>query len=337
MNPDLPPTALETISRIREILETSRHQALTAVNTTMVRAYWMIGREITEEELRGADRAGYGTRLIETIAERLTAEFGKGFIARNLWYMRDFYQAFPIVNALRSELSWTHYRLLTRVGREDARAFYTQEAIQARWSTRELERQIGSFLFERLAKSRDETGVRTLAEQGATAFKPTDLLRDPFVLEFTGLPERHAWHEADLEQALIDRLQEFLLELGRDFFYALTACFTRRPPKTHHHKRRSLLHRPGVLSPHVALLRADRPENREINAARHWADAFVHRLLRGRRDARGREPARRSDLVRGQKRGGGAVHARATDRANLRGAIPVVLTDRGRVAARTRA
>lgn len=168
MNPDLPPTALETISRIREILETSRDQALTAVNTAMVRAYWLIGREITEEELRGADRAGYGTRLIESIAERLTAEFGKGFIARNLWYMRDFYQAFPILNAVRSELSWTHYRLLTRVGREDARAFYTQEAIQAGWSTRELERQIGSFLFERLAKPRDETGVRTLTEQGAT-------------------------------------------------------------------------------------------------------------------------------------------------------------------------
>ena len=133
--------------------------------------------------------------------------------------MRGFYLAFPNVDALRQELSWTHYRLLARVQNEAARALYTQEAIQARWSTRELERQIGSFLFERLAKSRDETGVRTLVEHGETAFKPTDLLRDPFVLEFTGLPERHAWQEADLEQALIDRLQEFLLELGRDFFF----------------------------------------------------------------------------------------------------------------------
>jgi predicted nuclease of restriction endonuclease-like (RecB) superfamily len=219
MNPDLPPTALETISRIREILETSRDQALTAVNTAMVRAYWLIGREITEEELRGADRAGYGTRLLNLLSERLSLEFGKGFDRSNLTNMRGFYLAFPNVDALRQELSWTHYRHLSRIQNENARAFYTQEAIQARWSTRELERQIGSFLFERLAKSRDETGVRTLAEQGATAFKPTDLLRDPFVLEFTGLPERHAWHEADLEQALIDRLQEFLLELGRDFFF----------------------------------------------------------------------------------------------------------------------
>jgi hypothetical protein len=179
MNPDLPPTALETISRIREILETSRDQALTAVNTAMVRAYWLIGREITEEELRGADRAGYGTRLLNLLSERLSLEFGKGFDRSNLTNMRGFHLAFPNVDALRQELSWTHYRHLSRIQNENARAFYTQEAIQARWSTRELERQIGSFLFERLAKSRDETGVRTLAEQGATAFKPTDLLRDP--------------------------------------------------------------------------------------------------------------------------------------------------------------
>ena len=219
MNPDLPATALETISRIREILELSRNRALTAINAEMVRAYWLVGREIVEEELRGADRAGYGTRLLNTLAERLSIEFGKGFDRSNLSNMRGVYLAFPNLDALRQELSWTHYRLLSRVNHAQARAFYTEEAIRARWSTRELERQIGSFLFERLAKSRDEAGVLALTEQGATPFKPSDLLRDPFVLEFTGLPERHAWLEEDLEQALIDRLQEFLLELGRDFFF----------------------------------------------------------------------------------------------------------------------
>ena len=133
--------------------------------------------------------------------------------------MREFYQKFPKWNAVRSELSWTHYRLLSSVADERARSFYLVEAVKARWSTRQLERQINSLLFERLARSRDKEGVLQLAEQGAEAFEPADLLRDPYVLEFTGLPEHTRWLEKDLENALIDRLQDFLLELGRDFFF----------------------------------------------------------------------------------------------------------------------
>lgn len=219
MPDELLPSAAETIARIRDLLAAARRDALVAVNAAMVHAYWNVGREIVEEEQRGKHRADYGSRLIETLSAQLTVEFGEGFQARNLRFMREFYRAFPNWNAVRSELSWTHYRLLSRVANSEARQFYLLEAIAARWSTRELERQIASFLYERLAASRDQEGVRRLAAQGAEPFSPTDLLRDPYVLEFIGLPERGVWQESDLEQALIDRLQNFLLELGRDLFF----------------------------------------------------------------------------------------------------------------------
>ena len=133
--------------------------------------------------------------------------------------MRQFYLTFPILHALRGELTWTHYRLLLSVENEQARSFYLNESIKSNWSTRDLSRQINSLLHERLSKSRDKEGVLRLANQGAEPFSPADLMRDPFVLEFTGLPERGQWLESDLEQALMDRLQQFLLELGRDFFF----------------------------------------------------------------------------------------------------------------------
>lgn len=215
------PSAASAIERIRAILARSRSAALQAVNAAMVRAYWEVGREIAEEELRGRDRAQYGARLLEELSRRLTAEFGRGFDRSNLTNLRSFYLAFPNFDAVRQELSWTHYRLLSRIRTEDARRFYLAECARARWSTRELERQIASLLYERLALSRDKEGVLRLAEQGAEASTPADLIRDPYVLEFTGLPERGlaAWREGDLEQALMDRLQEFLLELGADLFF----------------------------------------------------------------------------------------------------------------------
>jgi hypothetical protein len=201
-------SAAQCLARIRDVLARSRGQALQAVNAAMVEAYWQIGREIVEEEQRGADRAAYGSRLIEELAVTLTTEFGKGFNTRNLWYMRDVYQAFPILNALRSELSWTHYRLLSRVADPEARAFYMQECAHSRWSTRELERQIASLLYERLALSTDKEGVRTLAEHGHVPDRPEDLVKDPYVLEFVGLPQTVRYTESDLEQALIEHLQK---------------------------------------------------------------------------------------------------------------------------------
>jgi len=212
-------SAAECLSRVRAILQSARHQALQTVNAVMVQAYWQIGREIVEEEQRGHSRADYGARLIEELAGQLSKEFGRGFIPRNLRYMREFYQAFPNWNAVRSELSWTHHRLLSAVQKPEARAFYGAECVKARWSTRELERQISTLLFERLALSTDKEGVLALAAEGHEPYRPKDLIKDPYVLEFTGLPQSPRLNESDLEQALMDRLQTFLLELGRDFFF----------------------------------------------------------------------------------------------------------------------
>lgn len=176
MSDELIDTSDALVSRIRTLLTEARRTALVAVNVAMVQAYWDIGREIVEEEQRGAGHADYGARLLEKLSLQLTTEFGKGFDGSNLRYMRLFYLNFPIRDALRHELSWTHYRLLCRVANTDARQFYIEEAIASRWSTRELERQIHTFLFERIAASRDKEGVRRLAEQGASPSQPEDLL-----------------------------------------------------------------------------------------------------------------------------------------------------------------
>ena len=168
---------------IAEILETARATAYRAVNQVMVQAYWQIGRIIVEEEQKGQKRAGYGEALLVELSRRLTADFGKGFDERNLRHIRQFYLTFPIRNALRSELSWTHYRLLLRVEKEEARSFYLNEAVNSNWSTRELERQINSLLYERLALSRDKKQVRRLANEGQIIRAPEDLIKDPYVLE----------------------------------------------------------------------------------------------------------------------------------------------------------
>ena len=205
--------------QIRGVLIQARSRALQVVNTEMVSCYWQIGRLIVEEEQRGETRAGYGKGLIKELSRRLTDEFGRGFHQRNLWFMRNFYLAYPKVNALRSELSWTHYRLLLRVEKQDARAFYEAETVNSRWSTRELERQINSLLFERLALSRDKAGVLALANKGHEIQQPADLIKDPYVLEFTGIKQDERFLEKDLETALIDKLRQFLLELGKGFAF----------------------------------------------------------------------------------------------------------------------
>ncbi len=205
--------------QVREILATARERAWQAVNTVMVDAYWEVGRVIVEDEQAGKQRASYGKRVLEGLAERLQTEFGKGFDQSNLRNMRAFFVTYPIRDALRRELSWTHYRLLLRVDNPAARAFYEAEAVNARWATRELERQINSLLFERLALSRDKAGVIALAHKGHEITRPSDLVKDPMVLEFTGLRQDERFRESDLEQALIAKLQLFLLELGKGFAF----------------------------------------------------------------------------------------------------------------------
>ncbi len=236
----------DCLGRIQTILGSARAQAIQAVNTAMVSAYWEVGREIVEEEQRGAERAEYGSFLIQQLATELGARHERGFSVANLKLMRQFYLAFrdrlpsatsagsvgaPIgqtpssgslpapARPLDPSLTWSHYCVLMRVPALDARSFYEVECARARWSVRELERQVASLLFERLARSRDREGVLALAREGHIVAQPADLLKDPYVLEFVGLPEAARWREADLEQALIDRLQQFLLELGGDLFF----------------------------------------------------------------------------------------------------------------------
>ncbi len=208
-----------TYERIRAVLAEARNRTWQAINSAMVAAYWEVGRAIVEEEQQGLQRAEYGKQVLAGLSARLTAEFGSGFDRTNLQQMRNFYLAYPICDALRRELSWTHYRILLRVEKPDARSFYEHEAVAGRWSTRELQRQVASLLFERLALSRDRTGVLALARQGHEIVQPADLVKDPYVLEFTGLPLGRRLRESDLEQALLDKLQEFLLELGRGFAF----------------------------------------------------------------------------------------------------------------------
>lgn len=205
--------------RIKDVLTQARSRAWQAVNAAMVTSYWEVGRIMVEEEQRGKARADYGQRLLDVRSQRLTAEFGKGFDRTNVAKMRAFYLAYPIVDALRPQLSWTHYRLLLRVEKPEARAFYEAETVNAGWSTRELERQINSLLFERLALSRDKEGVMELAIKGHEVQKPEDLVKDPYVLEFTGIRQDERFLEADLERSLIEKLQQFLLELGKGFAF----------------------------------------------------------------------------------------------------------------------
>jgi len=194
----------------------------------MVIAYWLIGREIVEEEQKGLEQTQYGDYVIRDLSRRLTEHYRKGFSITNLKYFRQFYLTFrdrdlEIGHAVRDQfdrsLTWTHYRVLLKVENESARSFYEIEAAKNRWSSRQLERQIDSLLFERLSKSRDKEGVLRLADAGQIIEKPIDAIKDPYVLEFLDLPESYRLTESDLEEMLITHLREFLLELGSGFAF----------------------------------------------------------------------------------------------------------------------
>lgn len=205
--------------RIREIIESSRNNIARAVNSEMVKAYWLIGKEIIEEEQRGQHRANYGEKLLSSLSVKLTRDFGEGFKSNNLWSIRKFYLTYPILYALRTKLTWTHYRILMRIERPKARKFYEVECIKNNWSARELERQKGSLLFERLALSKDKKAVLKLSRKGQEIKTYEDLIKDPYVLEFTGLAPQAKLYENNLEQSLIDNLSRFLLELGKGFTF----------------------------------------------------------------------------------------------------------------------
>lgn len=244
--------------RVVSILEQARSNVVRTVNAQMVAAYWLIGREIVEEEQQGEVRAAYGKRLIEELSRRLTERYGKGFSVPNLRNFRQFYMTFqnrmpeihyPTGSELTSDqkrypvgdelaitgkrqreedgspknfhpnLGWSHYRALMRVENPDARDFYEIEAASNCWTKRQLERQIHSFYYERLLKSRDKAGMLQEANWTSVEVKPLDVIKDPYVLEFLDLPESRRLNENDLEAALISRLQDFLLELGAGFAF----------------------------------------------------------------------------------------------------------------------
>jgi predicted nuclease of restriction endonuclease-like (RecB) superfamily len=203
---------------IRQILSQAREKAYKAVNFAMVEAYWNVGRVIVEAQ-GGNGQAEYGQVLLKNLSDQLTAEFGKGFTVTNLKYMRQFYLAFQNRHALRDQLSWTHYRLLMKVENAEVREFYIDECIRGNWSTRQLERQINSFYYQRILASQNRELVRNEIHQLETELQPEDLIKDPFVLEFMGLNDQRDFTELEVEKALMDNLQDFLLELGRGFSF----------------------------------------------------------------------------------------------------------------------
>jgi len=211
--------SLKVYDRIRKIIEAARGNIARVINSEMVPAYWQIGREIVEEEQKGSARAKYGQELLKDLSARLSQDFGKGFDASNLRNIRSFYLTYPKCDALRHELSWTHYRILMRIEKPEARSFYEIESVKNNWSARELERRKGSLLFERLALSKDKKGLMKLARKGQELQTYGDMIKDPYVLEFTGLSPHSKLYESKLEQALIDNLSKFLLELGKGFTF----------------------------------------------------------------------------------------------------------------------
>ena len=214
-----PVTNRDIYSEIKETLLASRSQAYSAVNYAMVYAYWHIGRIIVEHEQNGSLRAEYGKAVLQRLSEQLSAEFGKGFDESNLRKMRQFYLTYPIRDTLCPELSWSHYRVLMRIEDKKIRDFYTDECSKSMWSVRQLERQINTMYYQRLLASKDKNSVA--AEIQTTMPKPEyqKAIKDPYIMEFLQIkPDTHVY-ESDIEQALIDHLQQFLLELGRGFSF----------------------------------------------------------------------------------------------------------------------
>lgn len=210
------------ISEIRTIMKTAQTNIVSEINTTMLNTYWQIGRTIVKREQNGNLKAQYGKKLLLELSKRLTKELGKGYSRSNLYNMRELYLQYPKIQTASGKLTYSHYLELLSVQDKDARAFYEQECINSRWSVKELNRQIGTSLFERLLLSDGKANkekVLTLANEGISMARPEDVLKQPYVFEFLNIPENKPMLERDLEAKLIRHLEEFLLELGRGFMY----------------------------------------------------------------------------------------------------------------------
>ena len=234
--------SISLYNKVSELISNARKSLVRNINYTMVYTYYEIGRMIVEDEQQGAIRAEYGKNLLEDLSQKLSKEFGKGFSRTNLEQMRIFYMIYSIPQTLsgefqdvdneckeiktiddsaipKFELGWSHYIKLMRISNPEERRFYEIEAINNNWSLRELQRQFDSALYERLALSRDKEGIKQLATQGQLLEKPEDIIKDPYILEFVGLPELSQYSESDLEHEIINKLEHFLLELGKGFAF----------------------------------------------------------------------------------------------------------------------
>ena len=207
------------INEIGALLQQSRTQVAYAVNTILVDTYWQIGKYIVEYEQNGNEKAEYGSNLLNRISEDLTQAFGKGFGRSNIFYMRKLYLCYQNSGTLSHKLSWSHYYEILKADDPLEISFYTKECEKEGWSVRELKRQMKSMLFHRLALSKDKEGVLALANQGIEVQTAEDIIKDPYVLEFVGLPDRLLYNESDLENGLMNNLSQFLLELGKGFAF----------------------------------------------------------------------------------------------------------------------
>jgi predicted nuclease of restriction endonuclease-like (RecB) superfamily/predicted GNAT family N-acyltransferase len=222
---------IDFYNKVTYLLKEARASVVRTVNKTMVYTYLEIGRMIVEEEQNGAERAEYGKQILKELSNRLSAEFGKGFSVTNLQQMKNFYNVYgkqqtvsaksenTIVQNNNLQLSWSHYLFLMRIDNIEERKFYEIESIENNWSLRELRRQFDTSLYERLSLSRDKKAIKELSEKGQIIEKAKDSLKDPYVLEFIGLPENEKYSESELEQRIIDKLEHFLLELGKGYTF----------------------------------------------------------------------------------------------------------------------
>lgn len=213
------PIYTELLAHIGQTIEGARQNAFKAINTELLRANWEIGRHIVQFEQEGQERAEYGSDLLSRLSKDLRLLYGKGFGRRNVLDMRRFYLAYPKWQALPAKLSWTHFVALLGISDENARAFYERQASDENWSYRELEKQINSCLYERLALSKDKIGMLKRSKELQFNSHPTEVIKDPYVLDFLKIPQSKRLTEKHLEQKIIDNLQLFLLELGKGFTF----------------------------------------------------------------------------------------------------------------------
>lgn len=222
---NIPKQSEQLYAKIAELISDARRQVATQVNTALLLTYWNIGKLIVEDEQNNKQRADYGNRILKELSKRLTKEFGKGFSVSNLQYMRRFYTTYEIQQTLSVKLSWSHYCELLSISDDNKRSFYERESLNCAWSFRELKRQIDSSLYERLLLSDGQANkqkVLQLALKGNELATPADIIKDPYVFEFVGIPENKPIMESDLEKALVRSIEDFLLELGRGFMFVGT-------------------------------------------------------------------------------------------------------------------